>query len=260
MNGHALHVDVHHGAGPPVLLVHGLMGGRAMWLANIEALRSVATPVVVELLGHGRSPSPEGAAWYRPDTYVRQFESLRNELGVECWALIGQSLGATLTLRYALGHPYRITSHVMTNSISALAERVGDDASIETAAQRIEEHGRDGLAVNKMNPARSHRLVPEVRAALAADQRLLEPAAIAAAVRFTAHRSSQRARIADNTVPTLIVAGAHETAFHEPCRHAETHMTFVEVVRLDAGHSPNAEVPDQFNRAVTEFLERTARG
>ena len=34
----------------------------------------------------------------------------------------GQSLGATLTLRYALDHPERVLAQVFTNSTSALAD------------------------------------------------------------------------------------------------------------------------------------------
>jgi 2-succinyl-6-hydroxy-2,4-cyclohexadiene-1-carboxylate synthase len=237
-------------------MVHGLMAGRALWSANIEALRTVATPVVVELLGHGRSPSPADASSYRPDAYVAQFESLRADLGVERWLLIGQSLGATLTLRYALDHPDRIIGHVITNSISALAERIGDDAAVEATAQRIEALGRAGLVANRLNPARARRIVDWVRESLAADQHLLDPAAIAAAVRYTAHGSSQRRRVAENRVRTLVVSGTREAAFDEPCRHAEVNMPFVEIVRLDASHAPNAEVPALFNDAAISFIEQ----
>ena len=254
-----LHVEVHPGDGPPVLLVHGLLGGRAMWVANLDALRTVATPVVVELLGHGRSPAPRDAATYVPDRYVARFEALRAELGVESWSLIGQSLGATLTLRYALDHPHRIDAHVMTNTMSALAAHLGDDDAVEATARSFEQQGREFLAVTKLNPARSHRVVAEVREALAADEHLLEPAAIAAAVRHTAHRSSQRARIEANTVPTLIVAGAHERRFDEPCRYAQERTPNLEVVRVEAGHTPNAELPHEFNRTVAQFLARSAQ-
>jgi len=256
MDRPALHVDVHPGDGPPVLMVHGVMAGRALWTANIEALRAVATPVVVELLGHGRSPSPDDARWYRPDAYMEHFESLRVQLGVERWLLIGQSLGASLTLRYALDHPQRIIGHVMTNSLSALAERTGDAAELDTTARGIEERGRPGLVTNRLNPARARRIVDDVRESLAADQHLLEPAAIGAAVRHTVLGSSQRMRVAENCVPTLIVAGTREAAFEEPCRHAENNMPLVDVVRVDAGHAPNAEVPERFNHAVISFIER----
>jgi pimeloyl-ACP methyl ester carboxylesterase len=251
----ALHVDIHPGDGPPVLMVHGVMGGRALWTANIDALRAVSTPVVVELFGHGRSPTPAQGEWYTPEAYVEQFESIRHDLGAERWTLIGQSLGAALTLRYALDHPDRIAAHVMTNSMSAMSEHIGGDPGLETAALRIEERGREGLLANRMNPARSHRVVAHVRDALAADQHLLEPAGIAAAVRHTVREASQRGRVADNTVRTLIIAGSREVAFEEPCSYALAHMPFVEVVRIDAaGHSPNAETPEQFNVEVARLL------
>ena len=42
--------------------------------------------------------------------------------------------------------------------------------------------------------------------------------------------------------------------FVEPCRYVATSMPNLTVVRVDAGHSPNAEVPDTFNAAVVSFL------
>ena len=117
-----LNCDVHEGTGPYLLLVHGVLSGRAQWQPNLAALRRVARPVVVELWGHGRSLSPEDPALYQPPAYVRAFDELRVALGIERWLVCGQSLGAALTLRYALDHPDRLIAHVFTNSVSALAD------------------------------------------------------------------------------------------------------------------------------------------
>lgn len=255
--GVRLHVDVHDGAGPPILMVHGFLAGRALWLANLEALRAVATPVVVELFGHGRSPSPPDAASYHPDTYVAAFEQIRGDLGVDRWFVLGHSLGASLTLRYVLDRPDHVIAHVFTNSVSGLA---GPDwrkrilANADAQADRILEHGVTHLEQSRANPARSHRVVPAVRNALAADVPLLQATGVAATVRHTAPSSSVRDRVGDNARPTLLVAGRKERDFTEPCHHAETTMPNLTVERLDAGHSPNAERPDEFNALVTTFL------
>ena len=37
-------------------------------------------------------------------------------------------------------------------------------------------------------------------------------------------------------------------------------MPNLEIVRLEAGHTPNAERPDEFNRAVLELLARRSSG
>jgi 2-succinyl-6-hydroxy-2,4-cyclohexadiene-1-carboxylate synthase len=238
-------------------MLHGFMAGRALWLANLDALSAVATPVVVELYGHGRSPSPPDPAAYHPDSYVAAFEQIRDDLGVDRWFVLGHSLGASLTLRYVLDHPDRVIAHAFTNSASALAGadwRAQMLSNADAGADRIIQHGVTHLERSQANPARSHRIVPAVRDALAADVPLLQPLGIAGTVRHTAPPSSVRDRIGDNTRPALLVAGEKEQVFTEPSRYAETTMPHLTVVRLDAGHSPNAESPDAFNEAMTSFL------
>ena len=110
------HYEVHGTAGPHLLLVHGLLSSREQWTPNLAALTQHYRPVIVELLGHGRSPSPEDPAAYRPEAIVADLERIRSALGVERWLVCGQSLGAALTLRYALRHPERVIAQVFTNS------------------------------------------------------------------------------------------------------------------------------------------------
>ena len=50
-------------------------------------------------------PSPQKPEDYIPERYVAAFEEIRKALSVEQWFVIGQSLGAGLTLRYVLGPP-----------------------------------------------------------------------------------------------------------------------------------------------------------
>ncbi len=238
-------------------MVHGFLAGRALWRANLAAIRAVATPVVVELYGHGRSPSPSDPLAYHPDAYVAAFEEIRRELGVERWFVLGHSLGGALTLRYALDHPDRVVGHVFTNSASALAGPGWREAmltNVDAEADRILEHGLADLERSSANPARSHRVVPAVREALAADVALLQPRGVSGTLRHTTPASSVRERIGANTCPTLLVAGRKEQVFVEPCHYAQTTMPNLTVVRVDAGHSPNAEAPDAFNDAAVVFI------
>ena len=258
----SLHVDVHLGGGPAILMVHGFLAGRALWRANLEALRAVATPVIVELYGHGRSPSPLDPFAYHPDAYVAAFEEIRRELSVDRWFVLGHSLGAALTLRYVLDHPDRVIAHVFTNSVSALAGPRWREAMMTNAdaeADRILKHGLAHLERSSANPARSHRIVPAVREALAADMPLLQPLGVSATIRHTAPASTVRERIDGNTRPTLLVAGRKEKAFAEPCHFVQTAMPNLTVVHVDAGHSPNAETPDAFNDAAVLFITVTSR-
>ena len=254
-----LHVDVHDGDGPPMLLVHGIMAGRALWAANIEPLREVVTPVVIELYGHGRSPAPTDGRAYDPGTYAEAFDAIRAGLGAERWFVVGHSLGAALTLRYVLDHPDRVLGHVFTNSASALADeewRTNMRATIGGAADALEAAGHAAFATSRLNPARSRHLVPHVREALAADVALLSPYGIAQTMRHTTPTTSVRDRVHANPAPCLVVAGWREMVFDEPSGYAERVMPMAEVHRVDAGHSPNGEVPEIFNATVIAFVRR----
>jgi pimeloyl-ACP methyl ester carboxylesterase len=255
-----LHVDVHAGDGPPALLVHGFLAGRALWSANLDALRAVCTPVVVELWGHGRSPTPEDVAAYHPDTYVAAFDALRRRLGTDRWILVGHSLGAALTWRYALDHPDRVVAHVFTNTASALGGarwRHAVAASVDAQADALLAGGPGSVAHHRLNPARARRIVAPVREALAADVDRLDVRGVAATLRHTVPAASVREQADANVAPTLLVHGTREAGFAEAAAHAAT-LPHVEIVALDVGHSPNAEAPAAFDAIVVDFLGRVA--
>jgi len=254
-----LHFEVHGSRGPYLLLVHGFLSSRAHWLLNLEALSAFYRPVVIELFGHARSPTPDDSTAYAPGSYVAEFEAIREALGAERWLICGQSLGAALTLCYALDHPDRVIAQVFTNSNSALA---GDDWAarvmpiMEAQARQLERDGRAALDNHPFRPTRSRRLPPEAKEALIADYELHNPLGIARTAVHTIPYSSVRNRVAETQVPTLLVAGDREEGFREQRRFAQQAIPGISVVSLDAGHAVNIEAASDFNAAVTEFFAR----
>jgi pimeloyl-ACP methyl ester carboxylesterase len=218
-----------------------MLASRAQWRLNLDALGEVSRPVVVELLGHGRSCSPEDPAAYRPESYVAAFESIRESLGVERWVVCGQSLGAALTLRYALEHPERVVAQVFTNSNSALADERWSElirAAMQTQAQAIEARGREALEAMPIHPRHSRRMPPDVKQALVDDSALHDPRGVLLCGLYTVPDSPVRARVAENRVPALLVCGEREKRFAPHRDYAEKTMPELEVVSVDAGHAP----------------------
>jgi pimeloyl-ACP methyl ester carboxylesterase len=256
-----LHYDVHRGDGPYVLMVHGFLSSRAQWMLNLDALAAVGRPVVVELFGHGRSPSPDDVDAYTPDGYAREFERIRETLGVERWFVIGQSLGAALTLRYVLDYPERVIAHVFTNSQSALAEDGWEErvrAGMEAQRKALEADGAQAIAAHPLNPARASRLPADARDALTRDTRLHDPHGIAMTGLHTVPGSSVRGRVGENSVPALLTVGEREQRFAPYRAFAEASMPLLECIGLDAGHAVNIEAAEAWNRAVVAFLRRHA--
>ena len=194
-----LYFEVHGEPGPYLLLVHGFLSSRAHWILNLEALSANFCPVVIELLGHARSPAPDDTSAYSPNSYVAEFEVIRHFLGIDRWFVCGQSLGAALTLRYSLEHPESVIAQVFTNSNSALAG--GDWAKrvmpiMEAQAQQLERDGRAALDKHPFAPTRSRRLPRAAKEALIADYALHNPIGIARTAVHTIPYSSVRDLIA----------------------------------------------------------------
>ena len=254
-----MHVDIHgDGRAPHVLLVHGICSSRAQWRPNLAALAEHATPVVVELLGHGRSEAPADPDAYSVAAYVALFEAIRTELGVEHWAVCGQSFGAGLTMNYALAHPDRISAQVFTNSNSALRETLPTLAPEQLVARvaAIEARGRDGLETLRIYPKRSGRLAPEVEDELVGDAELISLAGMARGMTYTIADLSVRDRMAEITTPTLLVNGRREKAFQPVRDLAAGAIGGIEVVDLEGGHPVNLDCAEAFNAAVADFLAR----
>lgn len=260
-----MHVEVlAEGQGPHLLLVHGICSSRAQWRPNLAGMAQFCRPVVVELLGHGRSASPDDPEAYRVEAYFERFEQLRRSLDAPAWAICGQSFGAGLTLGYALAHPARVTRQVFTNSASALATpnpSVTDEMR-RARAQAFLQGGRSALEKMPFYPKRTGRLAKAVEDELVADAALISPAGVAHALAVTIPGLAVTPRLAEITTPTLLVNGRREAAF-QPLRDlAAREIAGIEIADLDGGHPINLDQPEAFNAAVRSFLaaDRSAAG
>jgi 2-succinyl-6-hydroxy-2,4-cyclohexadiene-1-carboxylate synthase len=254
-----LYYETHGERGPHVLLVHGMISARSHWLPNLAALCEYARPVVVELYGHGRSPTPEDPACYHPDHYVAEFERIRGELEVERWFLVGQSLGAGLILRYSLAHPDRVVAQAFTNSASAFAPPAAQErmrANREAQQQRLARGEAPDPRESPLNPARNRRVTPEVRAALEADVARHDRIGVARTSMYTAAHVSLHGRIGEISVPTLLVVGEREERFEPDRRFIESHLPGLEVAALNGGHGVNLDAPADFDAALRSFFIR----
>lgn len=254
-----LHAVVHDGDGPPALIVHGALASRSYWADNLQALARVCQPVVVELWGHGRSPSPRDPDRYEWEAYVEEFERLRGELGVDRWHTIGQSLGGGLILRYGLAHPDRILSQVVTNSSSGFSSP--DTWAAKRASARpgfldgIRNEGMESVRDHPINPGRSRRISAPTRALLAAEFDEHDPVGIATGMAITSNRVPLGDQLEAVSRPTLLTVGVDEERFLPLVAEARR-IPGLEVVELAAAHAVNAQDPAGWNAAVVEFLSR----
>ena len=253
--------QTHGGSGPHLLLVHGFLSSSAQWQLNLDALSSVCQPVTVNLFGHAGGPSPDDPSCYHPDYYVSCFETIRRELGAQRWCLLGYSLGAGLTLRYAINHPQQVICHLFTNSTSGFADAQQSAlwrAAAPEAAARIRAGGISAMERIPVHPKHAWRLPAPVRDSLLRDAAVHDPNGIARTLEITNPAATMRAGVAQNSRPACLLYGEKEKRFRPHMEFAQQAMPALEIIRLDAGHGMNMEAPDAFNAAVIDFICRCA--
>jgi len=248
-----LYYEVHGTQGPYLLLVHGILSSRVQWMPNLEALTATCRPVIVELLGHGRSPAPDDPERYAPDRYVLEFENIREKLGIDRWFVCGQSLGASLTLRYGLSYPEHIIAQVFTNSRSALAENLPEEM-MKKVAKRLEEGGRKVLEEFPLHPSRNRRLNFKIKKALIDDLNLINLQGLSYNLQYLVTRCSVHKMIHENRVPTLLIVGKFDKQFAPLVSFAEKTMPNLKIVVCEGGHAVNIDAAKQFNEAVRDFM------
>jgi pimeloyl-ACP methyl ester carboxylesterase len=101
------------GEGRPILFAHGA-GGPKTWDLIAERLAKHFQVIVPAFPGF----LPEdGLINYSDQLYVDFLESLRSNLGIKEWCLIGTSLGGRTILNYTLQHEEKVSQMVVIDSV-----------------------------------------------------------------------------------------------------------------------------------------------
>ena len=224
----------------PLLLTHGFGASAAMWEPNLAALSADREVITWDLPGHGASELDD----FTHDACVAHMVTL---LGGAPRAVIGgMSLGGFLSLAFHLRHPERVAALLLVDTGPGFRSdraRTEWNEQAQQAATDLDTQGLDAL------PDR-----PETR-----DARHVSGAqGIARAARgiLTQQDAAVIESLPSIAVPTLIVVGADDTPFLAAAdAMADRIPGATKVVIEDAGHAANMDQPEQFNRAVLDFLE-----
>jgi pimeloyl-ACP methyl ester carboxylesterase len=261
------------GAGPVLLLVHGMAGSSATWAHVMPALSERCTVVAPDLLGHGESAKPRGE--YSLGSHADVLRDLMNALGYDRATFVGQSFGGGVVMQMAYQYPERCERLVLVDAgglgrevhplLRALTLPVSErvfplvcNPLVRTAATRIATWlGRTEEAATPAGQEmwRSYASLAD------ADTRW----AFFRTLRAVIDPGGQTVGAANRLylavqIPTLIVWGAQDPFI--PVRHAHTSHAAIPGSRLeifdDVGHYPHCEAPARFSRVLLEFIDSTA--
>jgi len=240
-----------HSGPPPLVLLHGLGTDRRVWLYQVPAFCARLPVILVDLRGHGRSSAPPGE-WTIADMALDVVRLLRH-LGAERAHVLGLSMGGMVAQQFALDYPYATASLVLADTICGVP---GDSQALaREALQFIETHSMAEVAKTRITTAFTDAVNPIMRGHLIETVSLNDKEAYERAAR-AAFGFAVCGRLEEINAPALVVIGDGDRTFPIPwMEEPAAHIRNARIARIaGAGHISNMERPDEFNRAVLEFL------
>ena len=266
---------VTHGAGRPLLALHGGLGlDHTTLRPSLDALGGAATVVFADLRGCGRSPGPDDpAGWEALDhaAWVADLDALREHLGYERWAVFGHSYGGVLALEYARRYPGRVDglvlcatapsmSHAESVLGAVLARATPEQAAALLDAFSTPRPSDEALEATwrTIAPLYLHRPTPE-RLAAVCDGIAFSAGAFNRTIFGCLPAFDAHPWLGDVDAPALVLSGRHDWLY--PPEHggeplAEGLPDAEHVVFEESGHCPFVEEPDRFVRVVSDWLAR----
>ena len=270
---------MHGGRGTPVLFIHGLgSSGYMEWRFNLEFAAARHRVYAPDLPGFGRTEKPR--ARYGVPYFTRFVERYMDDRGLRSAAIVGASLGGRIALELALERPKRVRKLVLVNALGlgrpnvqfsyglltlprigeAFMKFAGDAVRLAPRPMIRRIAARYAGASGNLKRTMDDDYFANLRELYAADgyhdaylatiRSLVTPKALLAAD----HDLSKR--LGEIKVPVQLIWGDNDPLF--PLAHAARAHALIGQSRLavleGAGHTPQAERPEEFNRVLDNFL------
>ncbi|WAC71714.1 alpha/beta hydrolase [Roseateles sp. SL47] len=246
-------------AGRPIVFIHGLLGSRINWTAQLKSPQLQRFRLITyDLRGHGLSDKPDNEAVYRDGkAWADDLAVVIQATGAQRPVLVGWSLGGVV-----------ISNYLATHGDSDLAGAVYVDGVIELKADQISPHPKvyAGLASQDLpthlNAVRDFlRLCFQHQPDPSSFEQLLANAAMAS---WTMTRTvpSMTALAAEGLpkaqVPMLLIQGRHDAlVMGKPslARARELNPRVRTLTYENSGHAPFMEESARFNSDLLHFMK-----
>lgn len=252
----SLHVDT-HGAGAPLLLIHGWGMHGGVWDRLVPRLAERFCVHVVDLPGHGRScASGDGSLDSIVGILAANFSEPLN--------VCGWSLGGQVALRWAAQHPDQVRSLMLLCSTPCFVEQ--DDWLFGMAEKTLHQFAteleknyaatlRRFLALQVRGSEHERELLSQLRASLFAHG---EPDLAALRSGLEILRSADLRQLLPNIVqPTLALAGERDKLTPpEASYYLAQSLPNGQVIEIDgAAHAPFLSHPEIVIELLSHFIQ-----
>lgn len=252
-----------HGQGEPFLMLHGTGGHLEAFTRNLRELGQHYRVIAYDYPGHGWSTLTDHNL--ELDEYCEHLLALMDVLGISRAHLTGESLGGWIAIKFAARHPERVNKLVLNTPggtmatpevmerIRSLSQAAADDPSEERIRARLEWLMADAKSVTDELVAIRRGVYS--RPGFAQSMRHILCLQDPETRRRNLVTDSELAAI---TAPTLVIwtsddpSGPAKAGLDMADKIAAGEFRLIE----NAGHWPQWEQVEEYDKAVLEFLGR----
>jgi pimeloyl-ACP methyl ester carboxylesterase len=252
VNGQQIAYDDTGGDLPAVILAHGFLMDRSMFVHQVAALRDRYRVITWDERGFGDTVF-DGAPFTYWDS-ARDCLALLDHLGIERAVVGGMSQGGFLSLRVALLAPARVRALVLLDTQAGAedADKVAAySVMIDTwvGVGPVDELAQIVAGIIIDDPTENPVWIAKWQSR--PKELMVQPGACLLG------REDISDRLAEITVPALVVHGTNDTAIS--MEHAEALSAGLAgssgVVKVPGAHAANHTHPDAVNAALVAFLD-----
>lgn len=257
LNGANVYYEI-DGEGEPLVFLHAGISDTRLWDGQFDYYARQFRTLRYDLRGYGKTTAAAANFSHSDDLRV-----LLDQLSIERAILVGCSMGGTAAMDFLLTHPNRVSALVMICSTPSGYPFRGEPSPL---VQKLISAHQQGDLETMADLAVQIWLVGENRRPEQVDEKLralvYETSLIGFKNQMAGLGEEQQIvppaseRLSEIRVPTLIIDGAEDSpAIHEAGEFMQEQIARAQrVVIQDTAHLPSLELPDEFNRILTEFL------
>ncbi|MCC5906693.1 MAG: 2-succinyl-6-hydroxy-2,4-cyclohexadiene-1-carboxylate synthase [Balneolaceae bacterium] len=244
---------------PYLLMFHGFMGSREVFKPLIDDLAGFCNPMTIDLIGHGKTETPDNPELFHAERQVQQLKSVLDRLQFKPLYLFGYSMGGRVAFQLIARHPGLFAGAIIESSHCGISSKTDRMNRIEADKQRaiqIENNFTDFLQKWQQLPLFAHTPF-ESRQRYDEIMKTQKPELMSASLKgFGAGvMPNVCQKVYSSRLPLQLIAGSQDKKYAEIMEQISVNHTNAKLaVVKNAGHRVHTDSPEEWIRIVRDFI------
>ncbi|HRG51381.1 MAG TPA: alpha/beta fold hydrolase [Bacteroidia bacterium] len=239
----------------PIIFIHGFPFDKSSWKLQQNYLSQYTRVITYDIRGFGKSTPGEEkiSISLLADDLIKFMDALQVPKAVIC----GLSMGGYILLNALNRYPDRFAAIILSDT-----QCIADSAEAKEKRQKnIQLVASGGLSeytenmIQNLFYSESFTTKPEAIAAIRKVMLTTQPTIITDTLHALANREEMCYTLEKIIIPTLVISGKEDKSIpfqQSSFMHQQIPRSILQLIDK-AGHLPNLEQPDEFNRLIKDF-------